>query len=241
MHRCAKSARERCERKMRANASRGEQGSRTSRGAILASGRRMTTRSELMGGSHGGALLATVLLASASGARTMSGLAAASRALAVSTGSTDGSAHGVPRGLEHLIALRRAPAVIAVMAALELVGDLLPFIPDRTDALPMLGRVGAGALIGAAIGDATGRDRVTGAMIGAVAAWIATHATFVLRRELAARLPAAAAALIEDAVVVSVAAAGARRLSRLPARDRLPLRSESIGSGQSLAEDASGS
>jgi hypothetical protein len=55
-------------------------------------------------------------------------------------------------------------------------------------------------------------NRGESAIIGGLIAFASTHATFRLRRALSNRLPAVAAALVEDAVVLGAAAAGAALL-----------------------------
>src|SRR4051812_16793135 len=85
------------------------------------------------------------LMAAATGARTMTGVAAAAKT--------------------------RSPELVKVAAALallELIGDKLPGIPNRTDLGPVVGRVAAGALIGATVARAAGRDRLTGALVGSL-------------------------------------------------------------------------
>jgi uncharacterized membrane protein len=129
------------------------------------------------------------LMATATGARTMTGVAAAART--------------------------RSPELVKVAAALallELIGDKVPGIPNRTDLGPIVGRVAAGALIGASVARAEGRDRLTGALVGAVCAFAGAHLSFRFRRALSAVLPPMAAAAIEDAAVVATAALGARAL-----------------------------
>lgn len=133
-------------------------------------------------GTHG-ALLPLALLASASGARTMSGLAAVSP---------------------------RVP--VKVLAGAELIADKLPSAPNRTDPAGLLGRIAAGALVGAAVGGRTGMSRGQSAVIGGLIAFASTHATFRLRRALMKRLPPIAAAVAEDAIVLTAAAAGAALL-----------------------------
>ena len=132
-------------------------------------------------------ILPTVLLGAASGARSMSGLAATARVLAAP----------------------RVAGGAAALAAMELVADKLPLIPNRTDPGPLLGRIVAGALVGVAIAAASGKDRARGAAVGAAAAFVGAHVSFIFRRELAEFLPPTAAALVEDAAVGAIAAAGA--------------------------------
>ncbi len=147
------------------------------------------------------ALVATALLATATGARSMTGLAALAKARSSDSDDEHGGA-------------ARLAAVMGSMAAMEMVGDKLPNIPNRTDAGPLLGRVAAGAIIGATIGGMTRRNRTTGALVGALTALIATELTFRFRRVLSEHMPPLLAAAVEDAVVVSVAAAGVNALSR---------------------------
>ena len=88
----------------------------------------------------------------------------------------------------------------------ELIADKMPNIPDRIDPGPLLGRVAAGALVGSIAGGRTRRNRGESAVIGGLVAFASAHATYRMRRALCARLPAVAAALVEDAIVVGVAA-----------------------------------
>jgi len=125
------------------------------------------------------------LLAAASGARTWAGVAAIE-----------------PR------------SVVPLFAAGELILDKIPNIPDRTDGAALLGRIAAGAVIGAIVGGRTGTNRVDSAIIGGLVAFASAYATHRMRRALIERLPAVAAALAEDAIVVGAAAAGAALLRR---------------------------
>jgi uncharacterized membrane protein len=131
------------------------------------------------------------LMAAASGARVMVGVTAVTRV--------------------------RSPEisrVIAGLAVLELIVDKLPGTPNRTDLSPMIGRVAAGAFIGASVARMTGRDRVTGALVGSLFAFAGAQLSFRVRRSLSNVLPPIAAAALEDAGVVTAARLGARALSR---------------------------
>jgi len=130
-------------------------------------------------------LLPLALLSAASGARTMAGVAAVS-----------------PR------------KATAALAAAEAIGDKVPSAPNRTEPGPVLGRMAAGALIGVLVARRTGMDPRAAAAIGAITAFASTHATYRMRRALMARMPALGAALVEDALVAGVAAAGAALLRR---------------------------
>src|SRR5262245_29522184 len=105
--------------------------------------------------------LTVILLSAASGCRTMTGLAGA--------------------------AFLRAPSIVAIGAAVlavgELIADKLPNIPDRITTPSLTGRMIAGAIIGATLGDTVQR-RITYALIGAVTSYLSAHAGFRARRKL---------------------------------------------------------
>jgi uncharacterized membrane protein len=128
-------------------------------------------------------LIPLVLLSAASGARTFAGVAAISG---------------------------RSPARLA--AAGELIYDKVPSVPSRLDGSSLAGRVAAGALVGAVVAGRTGRNRRELAVLGGLIAFASAAATHRLRHALSERLPAVAAALIEDALVVSAAVGGAALL-----------------------------
>src|SRR3712207_6737063 len=94
--------------------------------------------------------LPTICLAAATGARSMTGLAAAARYVAASSGPLPQPAR--------FLATPRVATGIAALAAMELVADKLPGVPNRTDAGPLLGRVVAGGVIGAALAAVAGAD-----------------------------------------------------------------------------------
>jgi len=130
-------------------------------------------------------LIPLALLAAASGARSMTGVAAIS-----------------------------THAPVKLLAAGELIADKTPSIPNRVDPAPLLGRVVAGALLGIAVGGRSGRNRREMAVVGGLIAFLSAHATFRMRRALSAHLPAVSAALIEDAIVIGAAVTGAALLRR---------------------------
>jgi uncharacterized membrane protein len=136
-------------------------------------------------------LVPLTLLAAASGARTWAGVAAIE-----------------PR------------TIVPVLAAGELILDKLPNIPNRTDGASLIGRIAAGALIGAVVGGRTGTNRGASAIAGGLVAFASAHTTYRMRRALGERLPSVVAALVEDVIVVGAAAAGAALLRR-----RVPHRS----------------
>jgi len=132
-----------------------------------------------------GSLTPLALLAAASGARTWAGVAALSR---------------------------RTPA--RLFAAGELVYDKVPTVPSRITPPLLLGRIAAGALVGAGVGSRARRNRAGSAILGGLVAFASAHVTYRMRRALGRRLPPMAAALVEDAIVVGTAWAGAELLRR---------------------------
>jgi uncharacterized membrane protein len=151
-------------------------------------------------------LTATVLLAGATGARCLLGIAATSRVLSHSHAV---AAEQPARSLS----TSRARLATTALAAMELAGDKVPGISNRTDPGPIVGRALTGAVIGAVIGEVSGRNRVTSALIGAASAVVGAHLTFQLRKQLMNVLPAVPAALVEDAIVMGIASLGAAALS----------------------------
>ena len=97
-----------------------------------------------------------------------------------------------------------------VMAAGEMGADKLSFTPSRITALPLAGRFFFGAAAGAALSEAKGGRRITGALLGGASAVTAAFMTYHVRRALTRTLgfPDPLVALAEDALVVT----GGRRL-----------------------------
>jgi uncharacterized membrane protein len=147
---------------------------------------------------HLSSLLGLVLLAGVSGARSMLGVAALSRELV----KRPVRVRAQPA---RALAGRRAASATAAFAAMEIVGDKMPGIPNRTDAGPLTGRAMSGALVGAAIGALSRRDRTTAAMLGAASAVVGARLSFHARHRLSESLPPLAAALVEDAILVGLA------------------------------------
>jgi len=85
-------------------------------------------------------------------------------------------------------------------------------VPSRVAPPLLVGRIAAGALVGATVGRRTGRNRAGSAILGGLVAFASAHATYRMRRALGRRLPAMAAALVEDAIVAGAAMAGAELL-----------------------------
>lgn len=106
----------------------------------------------------------------------------------------------------------RAAALLPLAAAGELVADKLPVTPARTDPAPLLGRIGSGALVGAAVAAVRRQNPIVPALIGAASAAASSFAMMELRRRLGERLdlPDPAVAVVEDALAVGISVAAAR-------------------------------
>ena len=151
--------------------------------------------------------LPIALLATASGARMMTGVAAVARVRARET-SAAASTH---RGPGPRIVRRFDSAIAdstAAMAVFELMADKSPRIPDRVAPSSLLGRITAGAIIGASVASMSNVDRRAPAIAGALVAFASAHLTFRLRAALAREMPGFAAGLVEDAFILCVAFAG---------------------------------
>jgi uncharacterized membrane protein len=102
--------------------------------------------------------------------------------------------------------------VLQALAASELIADKLP-IGARVAAGPLLGRIAAGAVSGAAISIA-GRERpARGALIGGLAAVASTFGLYYLRRRISVETGVAdrVLGLVEDALVLGIGAAALGR------------------------------
>ena len=110
------------------------------------------------------------------------------------------------------LASRRVAGGLALAAAGEYVGDKMPFAPDRTAVFPLVGRLGSGALVGAAVAVARRESPWLGAAVGAGAAGAAAFAMLRVRLAVprALGLPDLPVALAEDALALSLALAAAR-------------------------------
>ncbi len=103
-----------------------------------------------------------------------------------------------------VVTYARTADVCTLLAAGELVADKLPDTPDRTGFPQILGRLGSGAISGAAIAQAEGQTAHIGAAWGSLGALLGTYAFFRLRHWLTTEqgLPDAVVALAEDALAL---------------------------------------
>ncbi len=105
------------------------------------------------------------------------------------------------------LASSRAATVLPFMAAGEMVGDKLPFVPNRTNVGPLMGRIGSGGIAGAALFAARNKPVGAGAAIGALAAFVGTFAAFNVRKAAGQKLPLPGwlLGIIEDAGAYALA------------------------------------
>lgn len=110
------------------------------------------------------------------------------------------------------LADERVSALLGLAAVGEIIADKLPFVADRTDTGPLVGRAASGALVGAVIFINEGKQPLAGAAIGVTTALASTLLSFQLRTRATSKLhiPNVLAGLLEDGIVV---AAGSRLIS----------------------------
>ncbi|QCR44836.1 DUF4126 domain-containing protein [Curtobacterium sp. SGAir0471] len=87
----------------------------------------------------------------------------------------------------------------------ELIGDKSPKAPARISPLGLIGRIGAGAFAGAALGTTGRRDlRIEGAVLGGIGAVVGSFLGWAARKALSSSgLPDPVGALAEDAAVIA--------------------------------------
>lgn len=101
------------------------------------------------------------------------------------------------------------PRIATTLAAGEMVADKTAAIGDRTDPLPLGGRIAMGAMVGGIVAHDRKSSLLLGTALGASAAVVAAHLACYLRKRAAgANL---VGGLVEDALVAAVGAAYLRR------------------------------
>lgn len=100
----------------------------------------------------------------------------------------------------------KATAILAVLAAGEIIADKLPATPNRTSPGPLVARILSGSLCGAALSTSKRRCALGGAFFGALGAVAGAFAGYELRRWIthsnAAHIPDLPVALAEDGVTI---------------------------------------
>lgn len=141
-------------------------------------------------------MLRSLLIGLVAGARSMTPLAAVSDAARRGALPRD---HGAPRWLGR----PSVAAGTALLAGAELIGDKLPFAPDRIVVPGLAARVVTGAVAGAAL--APRDERVAAALVGVAGAMVASYVTFGARVPAMRRYGQVRSGLVEDALVVAAA------------------------------------
>lgn len=110
------------------------------------------------------------------------------------------------------LASHRAQQFLMPMAAAELLGDKMPFAPDRTILPSMMFRALSGGVTAAALAGARREPIWLPALIGATAALVASEIGLNVRKPYQSNsLANAALGLAEDCVALSIGSAGLRR------------------------------
>jgi uncharacterized membrane protein len=146
------------------------------------------------------------VIGAVSGLRSFTGPAMVSEAARRNILKLDGTP------LSWLASSRSAKTSIA-LAVGELIADKLPFMPNRTDPPSLVTRFISGAICGAAVAGRRSRnEKLLSALVGGTAAVAAAYAGLQYRKHV--KLPALAAALLEDVVAVSAGTAVIARVCR---------------------------
>ena len=157
-------------------------------------------------------LIAALALGVVTGMRSMLAPAITGRALATRDDLDDADQPAT------MLASRGAQRFFVPMAAAEMLGDKMPFAPDRTIAPSMLVRALSGGVTAAALAGARRESVWLPALIGASAALIASEVGLGLRKRYGSSsgLVNAALGLAEDCLALSIANGGLRQaLGRL--------------------------
>lgn len=98
----------------------------------------------------------------------------------------------------------KAANTFKMLAAAEMLGDKLPFAPDRIKPMALIGRALSGALVGATLSRTSKKRKLGGGVIGLVSAVISSYVIFYVRKELAKSsiIPDSALGALEDILVV---------------------------------------
>nr|BBH90826.1 membrane protein [Thermosporothrix sp. COM3] len=105
-----------------------------------------------------------------------------------------------------LLTSRFTRNLTTLLASGELIGDKLPILPPRTKGLPLLTRLGFGALGGYSLGRGTGQLRLPSALLGALGAGLGAYAGTHARSFLAKKthIPDPIAGLLEDGLTYTL-------------------------------------
>ena len=117
------------------------------------------------------------------------------------------SAHGVAdpsSTLGQMLATPGASRVLALFAGGEMIADKTPFVPDRTQPGPLIGRAAIGALTAMTYAASRRQSLLLPGVLGAAGAVAAAFAAFHVRRVVTERFgaPDRMVGLVEDALVL---------------------------------------
>lgn len=98
-----------------------------------------------------------------------------------------------------------AGVVVAILAVLEYVGDLLPNAPSRTGIGPLAFRILSGAVVGWLFVSLHGGAPIAGCAIGIAGALAGTYGGHAIRMRAIDAIGSVPAALTEDAVAIALA------------------------------------
>ena len=155
----------------------------------------------------GDALLGAAGLGAVAGIRSMTPPALLSRA------ASRGEIRGIGKTPFGFLASPRVSTLLTVLAVGEMSADKLPFSPDRISAPGLAGRLATGALVGATLFSADGRNGTAGGAIGALSSLATSYASYYLRVGTQQRLglPNPAGGIVEDAVALGLGLLSLRR------------------------------
>lgn len=110
---------------------------------------------------------------------------------------------------DSLLASDYAPAILGVLAVGELVGDKLPWTPNRTETPGLAARIVSGAVVGGSISAGYKKSVPMGIALGALAAVTAAYAGQNIRRVVSneSGIPSPMIGAVEDLIAVGIAAA----------------------------------
>jgi uncharacterized membrane protein len=106
----------------------------------------------------------------------------------------------------HLLAQRPVATLLSLGVLGEVVIDKLPIVPVRISPAPLAGRIAFGALVGAVVFAERRHPLPVGAGLGAVGAFLGSHAGYRLRGFLSqqVKLPALLGGLAEDGLALAL-------------------------------------
>lgn len=146
------------------------------------------------------ALVRAAALGAITGLRSMSGAAQLTRALHQNPPAS------WPHPLLRRLSQEPFPTIAGLFAGGEMLADKMPFIPARTDPMPLAGRATLGAAVGAAAALLEEQPAWQGAVVGSATAIVGAFAGYHARRWLttANGLPDPVVATIEDGLTLAL-------------------------------------